>query len=85
MRTHANFTRVDKIEAIYERSRVNVLQLNLAELLFYFIYARRIYLRSHRKLKRQRNSTLNKGGPLFHSLLSKKYITRYHVNVCLFE
>ena len=62
---HVNFTRVNEIEAMYGRSRVNVKveprqTFTLTRALSILIYARKIYERSHGKITRQWKSTLNR-------------------------
>ena len=62
MRTHLNFTRVNKIETTYERSRENVKVEPRSTFTFYarpfihylyVIYPRKFYVRSHGKITPQ--------------------------------
>ena len=62
MRTHLNFTRVNNIETMYERSRENVKVEPRSTFTFYawpfihylyVIYARKFYVRSHGKITQQ--------------------------------
>ena len=62
VRTHLNFTRVNKIETMYERSRVNVKVEPRSTFTIYawpfihylyVIYARKFYVRLHGKITRQ--------------------------------
>ena len=66
VRTHVNFTRVNTIETMYGRLRVNVkvepvLNFHVCARPFihglFFIYARKFYVRSHGKNTRQWKAT----------------------------
>ena len=61
---HLKFTRVNEIEAMYERPRVNVKVERGSTFTFlrdppYIIYTRKIYVRTHEKVMRQWKSTLS--------------------------
>ena len=82
-RTNVNFTRVNKIEAMYGRSRVRVkVERGLTftftsglSYIAYFIYERKSYVRSHGKITRQCKSTLTQASQKKHAV---EHETREH-------
>ena len=60
VRSHVKFTRVNAKEAMYEKPRVKVKAERGSPSIhcLYFIYASKIYVRTHVKIMHQRTSTL---------------------------
>ena len=64
VRTMVNFTHVNKLEAMFKRPRVNVIvergsTFTFMRGLYFFFYARKIYVRNHGKITWQWKSTFS--------------------------